>query len=657
MVVAVVGSLLLRLLLLSLFLLLYICMYIWVCVCVCVFWCRYMDQAECGVGSILKPSCSAVGFPQRLGVCVPVRVVAVHDAKCVDGSATLFARVDSGGAVSGVEAGYVWRLLRVVGVGGVGVRWVSRAESVAHVTGLVGGVRYEFEVSVTFDGVRYARRVLSVRCGLWERPPQAVAGSVAVGLEVGVGGASRLLDGSGSGGVSWRWRSFSAGMQLSVVSAGVSAVSVGTPAGEHAAVLRVEGVAGGVGVCAVLVSVNTPPVAAAALVGGAGVAKLPAVSVGVDGSGSVDVDGDVLEYGWLLGGVPAGVPAGVLPGGVWLTGVGESRAVVRGFTAAGSVPLQLVVVDRRGREVVAVLAVVVGAANAAPTAVLGGSFVGVADAGSSVGVTVAGSSDDGGAIASWAVSQDFLVVAGAAQAVSYSFTASPLALSGLASGLHGLVVRALDGEGAVGVAAMQVHVSVCAEGVHACAGSSSSVVCQVDPVSSGSMCCPASASGVVCNGVGSCSFGGTAGNPPVPLGVCTCAFGFISVLEAEGVCVPLSCTAAEAAVVTSLFSLISGWSDPGTSPCLWSGVSCTSTNVIGLDLDGAGLSGVLPDLSALSWLTRLVVSRNALSGEVPSLSGLSRLEFVDFRGNAGLRVSGRPFTCPSGGIRPKLTEM
>ena len=64
----------------------------------------------------------------------------------------------------------------------------------------------------------------------------------------------------------------------------------------------------------------------------------------------------------------------------------------------------------------------------------------------------------------------------------------------------------------------------------------------------------------------------------------------------------------------------------------WQGVSTNSSGVTMLLLNSAGLNGTLPDLSALTELTRLYLNHNYnLSGTVPDLSALTKLERVHFQ--------------------------
>jgi N-acetylmuramoyl-L-alanine amidase len=92
-------------------------------------------------------------------------------------------------------------------------------------------------------------------------------------------------------------------------------------------------------------------------------------------------------------------------------------------------------------------------------------------------------------------------------------------------------------------------------------------------------------------------------------------------------------------------------------PCQWTGVTCGSGHVIDLNLTGKNLSGVLPDLSGLNrlqflnlaynqledtlpnssklplTLQVLNLSHNQFSGEIPDLSGLSNLTVLQLQNN------------------------
>jgi Leucine rich repeat N-terminal domain len=73
------------------------------------------------------------------------------------------------------------------------------------------------------------------------------------------------------------------------------------------------------------------------------------------------------------------------------------------------------------------------------------------------------------------------------------------------------------------------------------------------------------------------------------------------------------------------------WFADDTDPCSWFGVGCDATreHVTGFDLSGGNLSGSLPaNLATLKNLRYLVVDNNRLSGPLPPLDGLTKLEAV-----------------------------
>lgn len=68
-----------------------------------------------------------------------------------------------------------------------------------------------------------------------------------------------------------------------------------------------------------------------------------------------------------------------------------------------------------------------------------------------------------------------------------------------------------------------------------------------------------------------------------------------------------------------------GWNGAPGSECAWFGVQCLDGHVFSLDLSFNGLSGQLPDFSALGNINEIVLAGNALSGTIPPLDGLSDL--------------------------------
>ncbi|MDM8566668.1 leucine-rich repeat domain-containing protein [Candidatus Halobeggiatoa sp. HSG11] len=67
-----------------------------------------------------------------------------------------------------------------------------------------------------------------------------------------------------------------------------------------------------------------------------------------------------------------------------------------------------------------------------------------------------------------------------------------------------------------------------------------------------------------------------------------------------------------------------GWNQ-NDSPCSWSGIVCSGGNVIEVSKLSNNLTGVLPDLSALTNLEHLGFFDNNLTGDIPNLSGLNNL--------------------------------
>ena len=86
------------------------------------------------------------------------------------------------------------------------------------------------------------------------------------------------------------------------------------------------------------------------------------------------------------------------------------------------------------------------------------------------------------------------------------------------------------------------------------------------------------------------------------------------------------------AALVDLFSLIPGWSDPGTHACSWTGVTCGSgdSTVVTVQLPSSGLVGALPaSLASLVDLEVLELWANSLNGGLPgSLGSLTRLRVL-----------------------------
>ena len=98
---------------------------------------------------------------------------------------------------------------------------------------------------------------------------------------------------------------------------------------------------------------------------------------------------------------------------------------------------------------------------------------------------------------------------------------------------------------------------------------------------------------------------------------------------------------AERAALVALYKAADGvnwtqndnWST-AASISTWYGVTTDESGlVVELLLSGNGLSGLLPDLSALTNLTSLDLSYNQLSGPIPDLSALTKLTNLDLGSN------------------------
>ncbi|XP_021292730.1 receptor-like kinase TMK3 [Herrania umbratica] len=74
------------------------------------------------------------------------------------------------------------------------------------------------------------------------------------------------------------------------------------------------------------------------------------------------------------------------------------------------------------------------------------------------------------------------------------------------------------------------------------------------------------------------------------------------------------------------------WSNP--DPCQWDNVSCENNRVTRIQIPNKNVSGILPpDLKNLSQLTVFEVMNNQISGQIPSLAGLSQLQEANFHSN------------------------
>lgn len=121
--------------------------------------------------------------------------------------------------------------------------------------------------------------------------------------------------------------------------------------------------------------------------------------------------------------------------------------------------------------------------------------------------------------------------------------------------------------------------------------------------------------------------------------------------------------ASERAVLDAIYNRTNGkswssWDGIAGNECSWAGVACdeAKSHVIALRLSGQPpyyqpLYGTLPDLSGLSQLQTLDVSRNRLAGALPSLAALTNLQNLDVSYN---RFSG---PVPSFAGLSKLTRI
>jgi len=75
------------------------------------------------------------------------------------------------------------------------------------------------------------------------------------------------------------------------------------------------------------------------------------------------------------------------------------------------------------------------------------------------------------------------------------------------------------------------------------------------------------------------------------------------------------------------------WTVTNTPCTTWTGVSCSTGQVIRIDRTTKNLVGTLPDLSALTQLMSLYFSDNSLTGTFPELSALTNLQFLHLYDN------------------------
>jgi hypothetical protein len=102
--------------------------------------------------------------------------------------------------------------------------------------------------------------------------------------------------------------------------------------------------------------------------------------------------------------------------------------------------------------------------------------------------------------------------------------------------------------------------------------------------------------------------------------------------------------ASERAVLEALYTGTAGtswfnqlnWNGPAGTECSWHGVTCSAggVNVTGIKLNGNNLRGSLPvTLNQLTQLITFETATNALSGNIPALTGLASLRHFNVAGN------------------------
>ena len=70
-----------------------------------------------------------------------------------------------------------------------------------------------------------------------------------------------------------------------------------------------------------------------------------------------------------------------------------------------------------------------------------------------------------------------------------------------------------------------------------------------------------------------------------------------------------------------------GWKQTNT-PCSWYGIACANGEVVTINLNTNNLSGTIPNLSALTNLSRFQLAENSLTGNLPQFNVFSDLEHV-----------------------------
>ncbi|KAE8705402.1 putative receptor protein kinase TMK1 [Hibiscus syriacus] len=113
-------------------------------------------------------------------------------------------------------------------------------------------------------------------------------------------------------------------------------------------------------------------------------------------------------------------------------------------------------------------------------------------------------------------------------------------------------------------------------------------------------------------------------------------FGFLSVLCLFTLHVS-SQTSPDASVMEKLKTSLKipsslDWSD--SDPCYWAHVACQNNRVTRIQIPSQNVSGTLPsDLKNLSELTTFEVMNNQITGPIPSLAELTKLETANFHSN------------------------
>ncbi len=97
----------------------------------------------------------------------------------------------------------------------------------------------------------------------------------------------------------------------------------------------------------------------------------------------------------------------------------------------------------------------------------------------------------------------------------------------------------------------------------------------------------------------------------------------------------------ERAVLVALYNSTGGanwkvktnWNGPAGTECTWYGVTCIGTNTTEIRLSNNQLTGTIPSLPGLTKLQVLDLSGNKLTGSIPTLSGMVNLYLFDVGSN------------------------